>query len=133
MNSTAGAKKIAMRNNAPGLRHAVSNVIQDAERQLARVLRTRAVRSKFFDPALFADPAWDILLALYKAELAQRRISISNCCYAAQVATTTGLRHIAALCEQGVVVRTPDPLDARRMFLSLSGEASAAMQRILLN
>lgn len=101
--------------------------------QLKRVLRTRAIRTQFFDADLFADPAWDILLALYKAELTQRRISVSGCCYAAQVPATTGLRYIATLCEQGVVLRKPDPLDGRRLFLSLSHAASAAMQRILLN
>jgi DNA-binding MarR family transcriptional regulator len=124
---------MTMRNNGIALLPPHGDTIQDAEQQLNRVLHTRAVRGKCFHPELFADPAWDILLALYKAELAQRRISVSSCCVAAQVPTTTGLRHIAALCEHGVLVRTQDKLDRRRMFLSLSAEASAAMQRILRN
>lgn len=133
MNGTAGARKMTMPSNGLGFLHEHHAADQVAEQQLTRVLRTRAVRARFFDAHLFSDPAWDILLALYKAELTQRRISVSSCCSAAQVPTTTGLRYIAALCEQGVAVRTPDPLDGRRLFLSLSSEASAAMQRILLN
>jgi DNA-binding MarR family transcriptional regulator len=119
-----------MASDGLGPLHAEGEMPQE---QLTRVLRTRAVRGKFFDPELFADPAWDILLALYEAKLTQRRISVSSCCFAAQVPTTTGLRYIAALCRQGMVLRTPDPLDARRMFLSLSREGSAAMQLILQN
>jgi len=133
MNVTAGALETIIESDRLGPSPAGGAALQVAEQQLTRVLRTRAVRARFFDPELFADPAWDILLALYEAELNQRRISVSSCCFAAQVPSTTGLRYIAALCAQGMVLRTPDPLDARRLFLSLSCDGSAAMQRILLN
>lgn len=102
-----------------------------AERQLRQITRTRAMRSKFFDEGLFADPAWDILLALYQAEINQRRVTISSCCLAANVPATTALRHIGTLCEKGLVVRVPDPLDGRRSFLELSREASESMRRVL--
>lgn len=133
MNITAGARGMKMNINDIGPLQVGGDVVQTAGQQLNRVLRTRAIRTKFFDPELFADPAWDILLALYKAELSQRRVSVSSCCFDAQVPTTTGLRYIANLCRRGVVLRMADPLDGRRMFLSLSREASAAMQCILLN
>lgn len=132
MSTIAGAKDMPMATDDVQ-RPLASADIESAEQQLDRVLRTRAIRAKFFDPELFADPAWDILLALYEAALRQRRISVSNCCSAAQVPATTALRHIDALCGQGIVLRTSDPLDARRKFLSLSREATVAMQRILLN
>ena len=35
------------------------------------------------------------------------------------------------LCDNGIVLRTPDPLDGRRTFLSLASEASVAMQGFL--
>jgi DNA-binding MarR family transcriptional regulator len=107
--------------------------VQSAEKQLNRVLRTRMFRSRFFASELFSDPAWDILLTLYETELAQRRISVSNVCFAAQVPVTTGLRYIETLCRQGMVSRTPDPIDARRIFLSLTSEGSLAMQCVILN
>lgn len=101
------------------------------KQQLSHIRRTRATRNKLFHPELFADPAWDILLELFESELKQQRTSVTGCCFAAEVPTTTGLRYISALCKEGVVLRAPDPLDHRRMFLSLSPEASLAMQSIL--
>jgi len=98
-----------------------------AERQLREIMRARAMRSEFFDPALFADPAWDILLELYDAELAGHRTTVAACCAAANVPVTTALRRIATLSTRGLVLRRPDPLDGRRIFLSLSREASTAM------
>lgn len=102
-----------------------------AERQIRRIIRTRAARAKFFDPALFADPAWDILLDLYRAELAQQRVCVSSCCVASNVPPTTALRQIATLCDRGLIEKRADPLDARRIFLSLSRQASEAMAGFL--
>ena len=101
------------------------------EQQLRRIVKTRAIRREYFDAELFADPAWDILLDLYAAELAQQRVSVSKCCLGANVPATTALRHIESLSKKGLIVRSPDPLDARRTFVSLSESASAAMQAFL--
>ena len=105
--------------------------IQFLKQQLSNIRRTRATRNRLFDAELFADPAWDILLELFESELKQQRTSVTSCCYAARIPTTTGLRYISALCRDGIVLREPDPLDARRMFLSLSHDASLAMRSIL--
>jgi DNA-binding MarR family transcriptional regulator len=86
------------------------------------------MRAEFFDKELFADPAWDILLELYDAEVTGHRTTVSACCAAANVPTTTALRYIATLSQRGFVHRRHDPLDARRIFLSLSMESSAAMR-----
>ena len=94
---------------------------------IRRILRARLDRNRFFPSHLFADPAWDMLLDLYAAELGQQRVSVCSLCAAANVPTTTALRWIASLEREGLVERNPDPLDARRFFLSLSGKASQAM------
>lgn len=109
----------------------MSSLLPPAERHLRHIMETRAIRGRFFAPKLFADPAWDILLALYRAELRQRRVTVSSCCSAANVPSTTALRCIKMLCDDGIILRTPDPLDGRRTFLALAREASTAMQGFL--
>jgi DNA-binding MarR family transcriptional regulator len=91
------------------------------------VMRARLSRARFFSSDLFADPAWDMLLGLYAAELAQQRMSVTSLCVTSNVPTTTALRWISHMERQGYIVRRPDPLDARRFFLSLSDQASKAL------
>src|SRR6476469_1135829 len=52
------------------------------------IIHARVLRSKFLSTYLFADPAWDMLLELLRAEIAQRRISVSSLCIAANVPAT---------------------------------------------
>jgi len=48
----------------------------DEARWLRNVLRARAARAEFFSEHLFADPAWDMLLSLYSAEIEQKRVVV---------------------------------------------------------
>jgi len=90
------------------------------ERDIRLLLKLRRSRDRFFDGELFADPAWDILLELYAADLGQQRISVSSLCVGAAVPPTTALRWINTLESAGWIERRPDPMDGRRYFLSLS-------------
>lgn len=99
-----------------------------AER-VRNVLRARRLRAHFFPDDLFADPAWDMLLDLFYAELAQHRVAVSSLCVAAAVPPTTALRWLTTLVNRGLVVRRPDPRDARRVFVELAPDASAALHR----
>ena len=93
------------------------------------VIRARRLRSRFFSEELFADPAWDMLLDLLQAEIAQLRVPVSSLCIAASVPATTALRWIKTMTEQGLFVRRADPHDGRRVFVELAPEASNAMRR----
>jgi DNA-binding MarR family transcriptional regulator len=93
-----------------------------------RLIRARRLRDQFFDEGLFEEPAWDMLLDLYAAELEHTRVSVSSLCIAAAVAPTTALRWIAKLTENGMMVRQPDPIDRRRAFIALAPSASSAMR-----
>jgi DNA-binding MarR family transcriptional regulator len=90
-------------------------------------LQARAQRGRFFNARLFSDPAWDILLELYAASLAQRRLSVSRLAERTQVPLTTVLRWISVLEKEGAVERKPDQLDARRVFILLSEQGTSAM------
>lgn len=93
------------------------------------VIRARRLRARFFSEELFADPAWDMLLDLLQAEIAQLRVPVSSLCIAAAVPATTALRWIKAMTEQGLFVRRPDPHDGRRVYVELAPTASDAMRR----
>jgi DNA-binding MarR family transcriptional regulator len=93
------------------------------------IIRARRLRARFFSEELFADPAWDMLLNLLQAEIAQHRVPVSSLCIAASVPATTALRWIKAMTDTGLFVRRADPLDARRVFVELSPGTSQAMRR----
>ncbi|WP_445190922.1 hypothetical protein ACT009_09885 [Sphingomonas sp. Tas61C01] len=96
--------------------------------EIRRAIRARRLREQFFGGGLFEDPAWDMLLDLFAAELEHGRVSVSSLCIAAAVAPTTALRWISKMTEAELFVRQPDPQDRRRAFMALSPRASQAMR-----
>jgi len=95
---------------------------------LRSIIRARRLRGRFFSDELFADPAWDMLLDLLQAEIAQLRVPVSSLCIAAAVPATTALRWLKGMTEQGLFVRRADPHDARRVFVELAPTTSAALR-----
>ena len=99
------------------------------EAAVAAMRRDRDRREKFLPVRLFADPAWDMLLELYHAELRHYKVSVSNLCLASRVPPTTALRWIKTLEEAGLVTRRDDHLDGRRIYMSLSPAGLQAVGR----
>ena len=95
-------------------------------------IKERRLRTRFLPADLFSDPAWDMLLKLYLAEIAQERVPVGSCATAG-APMTTGLRWIKLLSDQGLIVRQSDPLDARRFYIKLSPLASKAMWSYFLS
>lgn len=104
--------------------------------EVRRLIALRQKRGFFFGQfggeALFEDPAWDMLLDLYAAELEGTQVSVSSLCIAAGVAPTTALRWIAKMTEMALFIRHPDPVDRRRAFMALSPRASEAMRGYMM-
>jgi DNA-binding MarR family transcriptional regulator len=94
-----------------------------------QVIRARRLRVRYFDEELFADPAWDMLLDLLQAEIAQHRVPVSSLCIAAAVPATTALRWIKSMTDAGLFRRRADPHDGRRVFVELAPPASEALRR----
>ena len=97
------------------------------EEQVRAIIRARRCRNHHFSADLFADPAWDMLLELYAAELGQRRMSVTSLCVGAAVPSTTALRWIATLDRKGLIRKSSDPYDGRRVFVRLSSRGVEAM------
>jgi DNA-binding MarR family transcriptional regulator len=95
------------------------------------ILRSRRRRENLFGCDLFGEPAWDILLELFLAELVQRNVSVSDACYASAVPHTTALRWVGKLEQDGWVKRISDPHDGRRSWLQLTDQSSDKMRRLL--
>ena len=91
-------------------------------------IRVRRLRDRFFADGLLEDPAWDMLLDLFAAELEGTQVSVSSLCIAAAVAPTTALRWIGRMTQEGLFVRDAAPGDRRRVFLALSPRAGDAMR-----
>jgi len=96
-------------------------------RMVRQIIANRQARGRFFDPALFGDPAWDMLLDLTAAHGEGARVSVTSLCIAAGVPATTALRWLTQMVESGIFVRVPDPDDRRRAFIALSDRALTAM------
>lgn len=93
------------------------------------VIRARRLRARYFRDELFADPAWDMLLDLLQAEIAQLRVPVSSLCIAAAVPATTALRWLKTMVSEGLFLRRADPHDGRRVFVELAPETSQALRR----
>ena len=96
----------------------------EARALLAREwIRKRRHREHFFPPEIFADPAWDMLLDLYAAHYEGQVVTVSSLCIAGSVPTTTALRWVKVMRDQGWFIRTKDHEDGRRFFIHLSDRA----------
>jgi DNA-binding MarR family transcriptional regulator len=117
----------------PHARSVFSDVSQSAVSEVLFYIKEgRELRDRFLDPQLFGEPAWDMLLDLYEAALAQQRLSVSAVCVGSRVPATTALRWLKLMERKGLIYRTPDPMDARRIFVSLSHAALAAMDGLFI-
>lgn len=106
-------------------------VAAEAEEAVSQIICARRKRANLLGPQLFSDPAWDMLLALFQAELRQQSLATYELAKVTCVPATTALRWIDVLEREGLLRRRPDPLDARRIFVGLSARGSAAMQQWL--
>jgi DNA-binding MarR family transcriptional regulator len=89
----------------------------------------RRERRHFFPDTLFADPAWDILLTLYCAEIDGEALSVSAVCVSADVPQTTALRWLNVLVEMRLVERCAHPTDGRSQLVRLTRDSRTKMDQ----
>ncbi|QHL91126.1 hypothetical protein GVO57_10210 [Sphingomonas changnyeongensis] len=123
----------ALADMSGALRNGAEEVADAPPRLLARhvraMIRLRRLRGQAFSDALFADPAWDMMLDLLAARLEGVSVAVSSLCIAANVPSTTALRWIRMMTDHGLLVRRADPDDGRRIFIDLSESALVGLLR----
>ena len=95
----------------------------------AQIQSSRELRRTVFEPTIFGEPAWDILLALCVIDNCQRRLSTGQLSKHSSLSLTTTLRWIDYLEEQSLVKRLPRAFDQRMVDVELSDKGRNLMHR----
>lgn len=94
--------------------------------------QARRARDRYLPAALFAEPAWDMLLELYSADVEGREVPTTSLCIASTAASTTALRYIEMLERTGLIERRPSPRDNRVTLIRLSAQGRTSMAAYLV-
>ena len=105
---------------------------EELQRLAGGIYDARRKRDKILSGELFGEPAWDMLLDLYAAELEQRRRPVTALCADNGISLTSGLRWLQVLQKEGLIDRTADPHDGRRIFITLTDDAVARMDGLFV-
>lgn len=103
-----------------------------SEQTVRAVIDVRRLRAHHLGPGLFADPGWDLLLALLVARREGRTLTSTSLAVAAGTQPTTTGRWIEALRRQGLVVCEPDSEDRRRVRVALTEAGAERMDSFLI-
>lgn len=98
----------------------------------SRVYGSRRRRARHFDPTMFGDPAWDMLLDLFIARARGKEVQTLSLCMASGVPGTTALRWIAVLEKHGLVERRATPHDRRAKLIALTQHGYRVMRQYLI-
>ncbi|TZG25959.1 MarR family transcriptional regulator [Sphingomonas montanisoli] len=90
----------------------------------------RRYRDELLGAELFSDPAWDILLDLYRAEAGEHAVKVSSAGLSS-VAPTTALRWLKIMQDRGLISRRDDPSDRRRVYVELTAQGRAQIAAII--
>lgn len=129
----------ALARDVEAMRETLSAVAQrveangppDAAATAEALLTARRTRGEALGAGLFADPAWDMLLALFAAAERGEALSVSRLCAAADVPQTTALRWLEQLERGRLIARAADAADARRTLVTLAPDAREKMRLLL--
>ncbi len=101
-------------------------------RDLAKqLLAQRMARFDHFPAELFHEPAWDMLLALFVAHEDRQTMNVKTLVASAHAPVTTSQRWIDHLHKLKLIDRVIDPIDRRRMEISLSDSGLTAVTAYL--
>jgi DNA-binding MarR family transcriptional regulator len=104
---------------------------KELRRLARRIYEARRMRDRLLDDALFGEPAWDMLLALYHLPALGRMLTVSGLCCCSAVPQTTALRWQQTMMSEGLIERGPSELDGRMQFVRLTENGKALMERYL--
>lgn len=103
----------------------------DLLRLAEAILEDRRRRAQIFNPAMFGEPAWELLLTLFVMDRGGPRLTIGRLAQYARTKLTTALRWLDYLEDQNLIKREQHPNDARTAFIELTDKAREMMQLYL--
>lgn len=110
--------------------------LPDREKLIERarlVLSSRQLRASYFNRAMFGEPAWDVLLALYITEGTEDPHSVGRIAELVQAPLTTVARWIDYLEKERMVCREAHPSDKRVIFIRLLERGRQLLESYLTN
>lgn len=91
------------------------------------VYQSRRRRAEHFGPAIFSEPAWDMLLVLYIYGNRGDQMSVTRLAEFSQSPLTTAIRWLDYLESQRLIMRSQCSHDRRKFFVSLSEKGQSMM------
>lgn len=91
--------------------------------------RSRRLRERSFDGKMFGEPAWDMLLELFAAELNGERISTSNLILSSAAPSSTALRWLKYLERLGLVSKIASHVDGRVQYQRMTSAGMDSMTK----
>jgi len=95
------------------------------------ILEDRRRRCRLFNPGMFGEPGWELLLNLYVNDQEGPRLTIGKLIQSAGTAQSTSLRWLDYLEDQGLISREQHPTDARTAFVALTDKARESLTSYL--
>lgn len=128
---SAVAEEFATRVDQVEPAAAAATLPDDFVERARLLIAQRRLRRKFLPHDLFHEPAWDMLLALYVAQAENKVMNVKTLVGAADAPVTTSQRWIDYLAKVRLVDRITDPVDRRRIEVSLSLTGNEAIEAYL--
>jgi DNA-binding MarR family transcriptional regulator len=106
-------------------------VLENTTEVARALLEDRRRRDRIFNPGMFGEPAWELLLNLYVMDKDGPRLTIGRLIDSTNCPQSTALRWLQYLKDQGLIEKQEHPGDARTAFITLTNKARDALDRYL--
>lgn len=100
------------------------------EDHVLSVLNVRRARGALFGRQLFTDHAWDMILELYAARLANRRMTAAELARSIDLSESVVRRWISALVDAGVIASRGGPEESTEKTFGLTEEGAAKFAQL---
>lgn len=100
---------------------------------VASILTLRNRRAKHLDASLFGEPAWDMLLTLFKAHLSRTDLTVEQVCRSGCPYESTARRWLAVLVDHGLVEVAREGRDELLRTVCLTEQGGIGMMKLFLD
>lgn len=97
-----------------------------------KLFHERKDRQRFFNKAMFSEPAWDMLLTLYIADAVGTKQTVSRLASLICTPMTTTIRWLNYLEKESFVLRSEHPSDNRQILITLTDAGRSAIENYFL-